>query len=261
MRRPTFLNILIAVLLGVISTVVSAWAAALLVDLDKPNEFKFQTALLHGDRVINVLRTDYDCAEVIVMRVCDEQSIPQRMSKSESELIRQIYSSFHDIEIIPVVNKHSNLELPSGSGAYIWVTSVLEVNAWPELRSDCYFVEQRFGWPWPVMYTTFCPNPGFSSWERVSGIRLTSLVDHTTVDPDFLPTERLLPLMPAVGPFTISSLMFGGIWLVILSVCRVIPITIRRMRGRCPDCAYDLRRKPEHGCPECGWNRPNGELQ
>ena len=30
---------------------------------------------------------------------------------------------------------------------------------------------------------------------------------------------------------------------------------IRRRRGCCPRCAYDLRGNSEGGCPECGWKR------
>jgi hypothetical protein len=30
---------------------------------------------------------------------------------------------------------------------------------------------------------------------------------------------------------------------------------LRRARGRCPNCAYDLRGRLDEGCPECGWNR------
>ena len=31
---------------------------------------------------------------------------------------------------------------------------------------------------------------------------------------------------------------------------------IRRRRGRCPQCDYDLRGNSGGGCPECGWKRP-----
>lgn len=30
---------------------------------------------------------------------------------------------------------------------------------------------------------------------------------------------------------------------------------LRRARGRCPKCGYDLRGRLEEGCPECGWRR------
>jgi len=34
---------------------------------------------------------------------------------------------------------------------------------------------------------------------------------------------------------------------------------LRRARGRCPKCAYDLRGRLDEGCPECGWRRPRAE--
>ncbi len=30
---------------------------------------------------------------------------------------------------------------------------------------------------------------------------------------------------------------------------------LRRKRGLCVACGYDLRGNPTHGCPECGWRR------
>ncbi len=35
---------------------------------------------------------------------------------------------------------------------------------------------------------------------------------------------------------------------------------IRRRRGRCPRCAYDLRGKFSSGCPECGWKREEASV-
>ena len=30
---------------------------------------------------------------------------------------------------------------------------------------------------------------------------------------------------------------------------------IRRKRGHCIKCGYDLNHAPHKGCPECGWRR------
>lgn len=45
-------------------------------------------------------------------------------------------------------------------------------------------------------------------------------------------------------------------WLLAFGVLS-IPLRpwLRRRKGRCPKCAYDLKRDFESGCPECGWGR------
>ncbi len=30
---------------------------------------------------------------------------------------------------------------------------------------------------------------------------------------------------------------------------------LRRQRGQCVNCGYDLREQTTQGCPECGWRR------
>ena len=57
----------------------------------------------------------------------------------------------------------------------------------------------------------------------------------------------------------LNPLIFGGgLWLLLIAplVAHVmIRKTIRRRRGRCLRCGYDLRGDFERGCSECGWNR------
>jgi hypothetical protein len=55
--------------------------------------------------------------------------------------------------------------------------------------------------------------------------------------------------------FIINTLFYAIIlWLLILGPF-VLRRHIRRKRGQCPKCGYDLRGIPGSGCPECGWNR------
>ena len=53
-------------------------------------------------------------------------------------------------------------------------------------------------------------------------------------------------------------ILIGLIFIVLVvyavAVLAVRP-RIRRMLGRCPKCAYNLRGNPLDGCPECGWRR------
>lgn len=65
-----------------------------------------------------------------------------------------------------------------------------------------------------------------------------------------------IPLMPLWSGFLADSALFGATWFVMLFGPGMVRRGIRRRRGCCPMCAYDLRRNLDAGCPECGWNRP-----
>ena len=69
-----------------------------------------------------------------------------------------------------------------------------------------------------------------------------------------------LPIRPFFPGFAINTIFYAAIlWLLTLG-----PFTARRMirrkRGHCIKCGYDLRGDFFAGCPECGWRReePHG---
>ena len=71
-----------------------------------------------------------------------------------------------------------------------------------------------------------------------------------------------LPTRPIWSGIAINALVFAPAWWVVLALLvmfalllRRIPAFIRKRRGHCPNCGYDLRGKLEGGCSECGWKR------
>ena len=74
---------------------------------------------------------------------------------------------------------------------------------------------------------------------------------------------RALPLRPIFPGFLIDTLFYGAIWFGLLFGFGAARRGLRKRRGLCPMCAYDLRGDLDTGCPECGWNRrddqPPGE--
>jgi hypothetical protein len=82
-----------------------------------------------------------------------------------------------------------------------------------------------------------------------------------------LPTA--LPLCPLWPGLVIDTLFYAAIWFGVFFAQGMAKRAIRRKRGRCPRCGYDLRghrhegtpgepRRHEGlaaGCPECGWGR------
>ena len=71
-----------------------------------------------------------------------------------------------------------------------------------------------------------------------------------------LPADRLKILLRPVWPgFAINTVFYAAIvWGLTLG-----PFTarrlIRRKRGHCIDCGYDLSHADHEACPECGWGR------
>ena len=68
--------------------------------------------------------------------------------------------------------------------------------------------------------------------------------------------QRSLPFYPLLPGFTINTIFYAAIlWLLTLG-----PFTahrfIRRKRGRCIKCGYDLRHVEHDQCPECGMTIP-----
>jgi len=73
------------------------------------------------------------------------------------------------------------------------------------------------------------------------------------------PTEwadARVPLRPIIPGQAINAATYGGSLWALLFLARSARPTLRRHRGLCPKCAYDLERNLAAGCPECGWNRP-----
>ena len=64
--------------------------------------------------------------------------------------------------------------------------------------------------------------------------------------------NRLLAYLPIWPGFAINTLFYAGIvWLLIPGPFALRRL-IRRRRGLCPACGYDIRHGEHEACPECG---------
>ena len=70
-----------------------------------------------------------------------------------------------------------------------------------------------------------------------------------------LPADRRLPVHPIWIGFIIDSIFYAAIlWILTLNAA-LLNRYRRLVRGRCPNCGYDLRGDSGGGCSECGWQR------
>lgn len=69
--------------------------------------------------------------------------------------------------------------------------------------------------------------------------------------------ESAIPHQPIWPGFVVNIAVFSGAWLLLLYTPGVARRGLRRRRGRCPGCNYDLRATPRSSpCPECGAQVP-----
>ncbi len=72
---------------------------------------------------------------------------------------------------------------------------------------------------------------------------------------EFLTNRAFLPLRPVWTGLLLNSAFFSACWAMTLFGIPMARRQMRRRRGRCPTCAYDLNHNLATGCPECGWRR------
>lgn len=118
--------------------------------------------------------------------------------------------------------------------------------------------EQVRGWPMPALWSSLWVwdtearqrnrHPGRLS----AGIALPESRFTTPIKGLCVPT---LPLSPVWPGFMVNSAAYAASLGLARAGCRSGANWIRRRRGRCVRCGYDLRGRLDAGCPECGWNR------
>ncbi len=117
--------------------------------------------------------------------------------------------------------------------------------------------ELGYGWPLPALV------------ERHESVLLSTIAPRTSIPPWYSSLEipgmfhalgpgRSVPIEPiAIGIVVdVMTLAFG--WFVLLWGTGMVRQAVRRSRGCCPRCGYDLRGNSAGGCPECGWMRHDG---
>lgn len=128
-------------------------------------------------------------------------------------------------------------------------------------RQQTQIVEEGFGWPLTALtceWVVVGPGPvrGQVVYAPQGAIALSTPHPHDR-------TRTLaLPLRPAWRGMILNTLLYAIAMLPMVMLlrfgwrqARTLRSRVRRGRGRCPACGYDLKGEHDAGCPECGWNR------
>lgn len=123
----------------------------------------------------------------------------------------------------------------------------------PNEKIDSHIEIFASGWPRPALAVERPIDGSFVPAARVAPAR-RRWTDGFHWNDD-APLENRLPLIPIWRNLLFDALFFGSVWFFLLTLLYTLRRANRIRRGRCPECSYDLRKKFAGGCPECGWNR------
>ena len=70
-----------------------------------------------------------------------------------------------------------------------------------------------------------------------------------------LSAQIILPTGVIWPAFVLNTLFYASIFGALAWTLSALRRHLRRARGRCPACGYNLRGNLTTGCPECAWNR------
>jgi hypothetical protein len=114
--------------------------------------------------------------------------------------------------------------------------------------------DTAYGWPWPCLWYQVLGRYDIptrtASATSIHGAWLLSAPNSIEV---VAHDYRALPLCPILRGLFGDTALFGAGWFALLIAPSVVRRAIRRRRGACVGCGYDLRGTPAGAaCPECG---------
>ncbi|HVP73364.1 MAG TPA: hypothetical protein VMS30_06465 [Phycisphaerales bacterium] len=99
------------------------------------------------------------------------------------------------------------------------------------------------GWPLAALW---CEFPDYNTIQ--GGI----LLSREAVPNSYLVIEHVLAFRPIWRGFALDTTIYGIAWFAMLFVPGLVRRANRRRQNRCTACGYDLRGSKDARCPECG---------
>lgn len=132
----------------------------------------------------------------------------------------------------------------AGEERAAWLERECDETAW---RKVCW-LDESCGWPAAAMASEIRLQP--RTGEEV--VRWGVPLQRTEPAGPWNERARALPLRPVWGGLLIGTALYGAGWMAVLAGPSGVRWWVRRVRGVCTGCGYDLKGIRERVCPECG---------
>ncbi len=122
-------------------------------------------------------------------------------------------------------------------------------------------VVDRSGWPlralqgelWVIELERYLDNPIPPRWYVESRFAIANVRVFNSWRGRMLKDNRLLAYLPVWPGFAVNTFFYAAILWLLIPGPFALRRLIRRRRGLCPACGYDLRHAEHEACPECGF--------
>jgi hypothetical protein len=112
-----------------------------------------------------------------------------------------------------------------------------------------------FGWPWIALrYSEIMVRLPNGQFNVTAEGQLLLPIEQSTIEGK---RKIALPIRPVLFGFLGNWWLFASWWFALQWLVLRAKSVVRHKRHKCLRCGYSLR--GSHGCPECGWNRPESE--
>jgi hypothetical protein len=111
-----------------------------------------------------------------------------------------------------------------------------------------FWTEYRYGWPFPALILVD------QWWDVGAGAQRahTGICFDQTTPPIGVGRQWIYPKTPIWPGFALNCVLYGAMVYGLWSTPGAVRRALRRQRGECAWCGYDLRGLPQKFCPECG---------
>jgi hypothetical protein len=267
----TIRRCLLCAILGLVTSVVVAWGAAVHVKLRPQGVSHMRTGVAVVDGVIQRVQRHRRFGLAVERWEFKDTAILTFNAESWRQTAREIEAiggAAYDAEIQAFGAAQSPpVPMPTITGRLDDLAALGPPEPVPDIadvRTSLTFND--FGWPLPALrsvtrYDSFASQAGSPGMPPGMGNRYE--VRHALAIPwprgnqsarNAPPDPLNLPTKPLPG-LALNTVVFAMLWGLVLFAPGAARRAMRRALNRCTACGYALTGQTKAGCPECGWGR------